>query len=495
MQKIQNDQVLERQRESQQGSGREIISTSVGGARVIAVGEELYISKARTFHEFLCDYIKSALGSDWGNAELEKPPDKRHQLLNWYQETAKYINAHIKERGKVHVIPSVGIVSAYLQLAYNLYLVAHNKKLEERLVQRLKNPDQFLPAYYEVAVFGALIRAGFDLEFEDEADSSSTHCEVTATFRKSGRNFSVEAKMRQATTASLDIGRQIKKALRKKAAHGRIVFAEINIPEVPDEDQKVASLEKILADVRKRESETLSKNKPLPPAYVVVTNHPFLYFPDHSVKPWAIAEGFRLPDFGWRAGFQTMREAVAARERHQEIFALMRSWEENHEIPTTFDGEIPEFAFQQGPPRLLIGRNYNIPDSDGRTVVGTLTHAVVLTKQKLCFGIYQTKEDKNIFATCPLTDTELAAYERYPDTFFGVLQRPQKSVRDALELYDFFYEGHQRTSKDNLLKLLDDAPDIGTLKELSREELLKTYCERLTTGLVSVPARKTQAQV
>jgi hypothetical protein len=212
MQKIQNDQVLERQRERQQGSGREIISTSVGGARAIAVGEELYISKAKTFHEFLCDYIKSALGSDWGNAELEKPPDKRHQLLNWYQETAKYINAHIKERGKVHVIPSVGIVSAYLQLAYNLYLVAHNKKLEERLVQRLKNPDQFLPAYYEAAVFGALIRAGFDLEFEDEADSSSTHCEVTATFRKSGRNFSVEVKMRQATTASLDIGRQIKKA-------------------------------------------------------------------------------------------------------------------------------------------------------------------------------------------------------------------------------------------------------------------------------------------
>jgi hypothetical protein len=274
-----------------------------------------------------------------------------------------------------------------------------------------------------------------------------------------------------------------------------MVFAEINIPEVADEDQKVASLEKILADVRKRESETLSENEPLPPAYVVVTNHPFLYFPDQSVKPWAIAEGFRLPDFGWRAGFQTMREAVAAREKHQEIFALMKSWEENHEIPTTFDGEIPQFAFQPGPPRLLIGRNYNIPDSDGRKVVGTLTHAVVLTKQKLCFGIYRTKEDKNIFATCPLTDTELAAYERYPDTFFGVLQRPQKPVRDALELYDFFYEGHQSTSKDNLLKLLDDAPDIGTLKELSREELLKTYCERLTTGLVSVPAQKTQTQV
>jgi hypothetical protein len=109
------------------------------------------------------------------------------------------------------MMPSIGVVSAYLELAYNLYL-AHNQKLEERLVRRLKQPDQFLPAYYETSVFGALIRTGFELEFEDETDSSTTHCEVTATFRKSGKKFSVEAKMRQASTASLDIGRQIKKA-------------------------------------------------------------------------------------------------------------------------------------------------------------------------------------------------------------------------------------------------------------------------------------------
>src|SRR5258707_12252554 len=130
--------------------------------------------------------------------------------------------------------------------------------------------------------------------------------------------------MRQASTASLDIGRQIKKARRKEAAHGRVVFAEINIPEIPDENQKIASLENILADIRKRESETLTGNDLLPPAYVIVTNHPFLYFPNQSVKPWAIAEGFRVPDFGWRAGFQTLREDLAAREKHQERLEQLR---------------------------------------------------------------------------------------------------------------------------------------------------------------------------
>lgn len=216
LQTLQTVEIRERQRVKQQGLGRPIISTAIAGMRAVAVGDQLFFTKAKTFHEFLWEYIKSVLGNEWGNAELEKPTDQRHPLLNWYQEAAKYINAHILEPGTVHTIPSVGIVSAYLRLAYNLYLVAHNQKLEQRLIGRLKQADQFLPAWYETFVFGALIRAGFALEFEDETDSSSTHCEATATFQKSAKKFAVEAKMRQASTASVDIGRQIKNAAQKR---------------------------------------------------------------------------------------------------------------------------------------------------------------------------------------------------------------------------------------------------------------------------------------
>ena len=82
---------------------------------------------------------------------------------------------------------------------------------------------------------------------------------------------------------------------------------------------------------------------------------------------------------------------------------------------------------------------------------------VVMPSKKECFGFYRTKGGKNAIATCPLTDFELAAYERHPDTLFGVPQRPRKGARDALELYDFFYDGHKSASKDNLLKLLNGA--------------------------------------
>jgi hypothetical protein len=482
VQHLQNMEALEQQREKQQGSGRPIISAKVGDVQMVAVGDTLYATKAKTFHEFLWEYIKGVMGSDWGNAELGKPAEKRHPLLNWYQQVAQYINAHISEPGKPHRIPSIGVGSAYMQLTYNLYLIAHNENLQRRLVERLKQPEQFLPAYYEASVFGALIRAGFTLEFEDEGDSSTTHCEVTATFQKTGKKFSVEAKMRQASTASLDIGRQLKKALRKAAVHSRIVFAEINIPELPQDDQKLRSLDKILADVRKRESEFQTRDEPLPSAYVVVTNHPFLYFPDKPVKSWAVAEGFRIPDFGWRANFQNLRQALAAREKHIEMFALMKSWDENREIPTTFDGQIPEFAFEEGPPRLLIGHDYNIPDNEGRDVVGTLIQGMVSLSQKLCFGVYRTKYGKDIIATCPLTDSELAAYQRHPDTFFGVPQRSPKEPRDAVDLYYLFYENCKSNTKEELLKLFDGSSDIDSLQQLSREELVQTYCERLTAG-------------
>src|SRR6266852_8761389 len=91
-QKRQSIEVLERQRIKQQGFGQPLISAVMGHTRAVAVGNELHFTKAKTFHEFLWEYIKSVLGSEWGNAELAKAPDKRHPLLNWYQESAKYIN-------------------------------------------------------------------------------------------------------------------------------------------------------------------------------------------------------------------------------------------------------------------------------------------------------------------------------------------------------------------------------------------------------------------
>lgn len=173
--KLEQIAAFQKQRQQQQGFGKSIVSTVFQGYRIVAVGSKLFHSKTwKTFHDFLYDYIKMLLGSDWGNAELKKSREERHPILNWYHDATVYMNAFIKERGKVHDAPATGVVSAYLGLAYDLYSLEHNAKVQSILLNRLKNRKQFYGAFYETYMAGALIRAGFDIEFEDETDSISS---------------------------------------------------------------------------------------------------------------------------------------------------------------------------------------------------------------------------------------------------------------------------------------------------------------------------------
>jgi hypothetical protein len=62
------------QRERQQGFGKPIISAQLNGRRLVGVKNRLLQSKEWwTFEDFLCGYIKIALGDEWGNAEIAKP--------------------------------------------------------------------------------------------------------------------------------------------------------------------------------------------------------------------------------------------------------------------------------------------------------------------------------------------------------------------------------------------------------------------------------------
>lgn len=70
-----------------------------------------------------------------------------------------------------------GSIKLYLELAYDLYLCAHNAKLVPLLVKRLKNPKTFEGALYETFVLGSFVKAGFGIEMEEEDDSTTAHCE------------------------------------------------------------------------------------------------------------------------------------------------------------------------------------------------------------------------------------------------------------------------------------------------------------------------------
>src|SRR5574341_1939382 len=134
-----------------------------------------------------------------------------------------------------------GAASAYYRLAYNLSLIAHNgADIQTRLLVRLRSAEHFPGAFFETQVAAWLIRAGFELEFENESDRSTSHCEFTATYPSSKGMFSVEAKSRypgedNKNPRRLNVGRQLRLALEKKANHQRLVFLDLNHPVTSDQ--------------------------------------------------------------------------------------------------------------------------------------------------------------------------------------------------------------------------------------------------------------------
>ena len=228
---FEKHKVQELQRQKQQGLGRPIISIEHKGYRFVAVGNKFYWGKWKSFNDFLSEYIKHALDGEWGNAEIAKPLAERHHLMQWYDKVCHLQAVHAKEPGALFSTPITGAVSAYNRLAYNLYLIAHNgKDIQTRLIARLKNKDNFQGAFFETQVAAWLIKAGFELEFEDESDRTSKHCEFTATFTATGEKYSVEAKSREIESTYLSrakVGRKLYDALEKTANYKRLIFLDL----------------------------------------------------------------------------------------------------------------------------------------------------------------------------------------------------------------------------------------------------------------------------
>jgi SEC-C motif len=303
-------QAAQLQRRNQQGLGRPIISAEVGDVRFVAVKNRVFWSKnTKTFHDFLVHYAKTKLGESWGNAEIAKPEGGKHPIIVWYQKTCRFQQATIKEPGTVHQTVMNGAVRSFMQLAYDLYCLDHNAELQQVLLNRLRSHDQFSGAVHELHVAAIFVRAGFDIEFENESDRSSRHCEFTATHKRTGRSFSVEAKKQE--SAKLRIVRLFRDALMKEANHPRVIFIEFNSPFTLQASPVAArAAEKALeppagfprflirAQNVLRRFEKDPQSASLPPAYIFVINSPASHHLDEVPPPSAaVIDSFKIPDF------------------------------------------------------------------------------------------------------------------------------------------------------------------------------------------------------
>lgn len=458
------------QRQLQQGLGRRIASAKSGTARVVQVGDRFIKSDHwHTFADFLMDYIRDVLAGDWANIELRKPEAERHPLMTWYNKVALHLNARRADANAVPSAEATGMAHCYVGLAYNLYLIAHHSTASDILIRRLKNKDQFYGAYYEAWVIGALLRAGFKIELEDETDAQSSHCELTAIHPRSGRKYSVGAKIRGPNKKSLDVGNQLYNALKKRAEHPRIIFIETNVAGDGTSDLQLKLLQEVLTHIRRKESDLLIDGQPAPPAYVFVTNNPMLRYTD-EVESALMVEGFKIPDFKADGRNRTLIQMIEGRERHGPIDDLWRSIAMHGQVPASFDGDT--FHEGGGKNRLLIGQWYRESD-EPEAKAGLLESAVVIESEQVAMGVLRQIDGTRAVVRFPLADEEMAAYRKSPRTFFGVIDaKPQ--IDHPLELYDHVCETYRKSPRELLLKFLK-LENNPVAKDYNQEQLASMY--------------------
>lgn len=508
---FRDHQARENLRARQQGHGRPIISFDWHGYKFVAVGSRLHWSKAwRTFPDFLGDYIKSVIGSGWGNREIKKPYEQRHPILLWYDKLCHLQRATIETPGVVATANLTGSASAYLRLAYDLYLLAHNTKNDEfdtdvqsELIKRLKDREAFPGAFYEADVFGALIKAGFEVSFEDQSGRQGKRCEALIRWMATGEKFSMEAKsirrqgvlgarrntVRDGKPLAASIRDQLHHALSKAAPHPRIIFIDVNLPD-DSSDGMPYWVDEAVGAVADAGTLTV-KGQPTESAYVILTNRSDHHHQDSARFRFDIvAAGYKIADFGHGKPFDSFIAQYRAKERHIAVYRMLESLRDHAKIPSTFDGELPSVAFGESDPPVKVGERYIFEAQDGKGIETTVTMVTVDEKERRIL----VGTDTGYVFQHPISDGLLADYRDYGYLVFSDSENRTRHVRDPFEMFEFVLDGYRKTPKDRLLQLMKDRSDISDLELKDQDELALIFAEGTVYSMMRKSSRGRKAK-
>jgi hypothetical protein len=267
---------------------------------VIAGNKLLYQPKERAqfFTDILATFVPAIFGREWFKAEIAKSAASRHPVFELRLKAMKYIQAQPRNAQGVYQVQMTGPMLGYFTFAYDLFTVQDNGRLDARLIDRLKNRDQFQGARHELFAEATCLRAGFTIEHEDETDGTTRHAEFTATHKATDQQVSVEAKSkhrpgvlgfpgaRQSEGAhNLNVGQLLNDAIRKNTPHPLVVFFDLNLPWLTASrllEMRVPSHPVIQGTLDRMRRRHLGRD---PINLLVLTNHPEHYSADEETAP------------------------------------------------------------------------------------------------------------------------------------------------------------------------------------------------------------------
>jgi len=246
--------------------------------------------------------MPGVFGKKWFEAEVAKPEADRHPVMQWRGEGLRFMNAQKPNAAGIYGAIPNGFLAAYMAFAYDLYTVEDNGTLDDSLLDRLRNREQFQGARHELFAEATCLRAGFTIEHENERDGTRRHAEFSARHNRTGQMLSVEAKSKHRAGVlampgvpqpheklSLRFGGLLNDALAKNPPHPLAVFIDTNLPaRAADRLYSPQSLNPLvpsriflaLSERVRREHSGVD-----PYALLVFTNHPHHYAVGNEQDP------------------------------------------------------------------------------------------------------------------------------------------------------------------------------------------------------------------
>lgn len=267
------------------------------GQKAWAIRNRVYHSRPpqETFHEFIVFVLFATLGQEW--FDRQKAEADKHFIIQCYEAfLALKSKAAVPANQKGEHLWSVdmdGPTKYLLSLAFDVASLAHAQPIPERLLNRLRDRNQFQGARYELGIAAIFARLGFDVQFLDGTiPEGKKHCEFVA--KRDSLEIAVEAKSRHLpgvihTKGVQDQEKALKGEVRQlfedaqsQAPGGKpfLIFIDVNAP--PSKSAKEVEghwygrISEILRNTVK-----VTPGQPTIPTAVYATNYAYHYQQDH----------------------------------------------------------------------------------------------------------------------------------------------------------------------------------------------------------------------
>lgn len=225
-------------------TGRPFVSTIFKGERMRAMANRIYRGPIdETFHMFVLRRFFDTLTQKWVEGEEQKK--KPHTVIQWSRETQSLLTASDNgSGGKLRGVKLTGNMRSLLALAYDFYTLEHcGTPVPSKVLDRLRDENQFQGARYEIAVAGLVVRSGFNIEWKGGKDK---HCEFVGTHKVMGAKAAFEAKSHHRggvlgrdgafdpETAGVKVMDHVREALEQAPTPTNqmplIIFDDLNLP-------------------------------------------------------------------------------------------------------------------------------------------------------------------------------------------------------------------------------------------------------------------------